>query len=259
MTILYIGKEFIRTMTKKISFLLVAATLAFATPCVAANSPVDSIHVVIDVGHGGVDIGTSYKNLFEKDINLQIAKLVYEELEASGYHVALNRDGDYALSDENHWLNSSSRHRRDLAQRTQLAAELSPQLLISLHVNWSSHSKANGPVVLYQKTNQSFMIADMIQHSLNQVYQMKKEPVAGKSYFLLENSSCPSVIVEMGFLSNASDRQRLINPVEQQKIAKAIKDGVNEYFMLAGQFHEDQPVDTWIGIFKRLLKKMIPR
>lgn len=247
------------SMLKKISFLLVATTLSLASPCTAINKPVDPIHVVIDVGHGGVDIGTSYNNIFEKDINLQIAKYVYEELEASGYHVVLNRDGDYALSDENHWLNSSSRHKRDLAQRRQLAAELTPQLFISLHVNWSSYSRAHGPLVIYQKNNQSFMVADMIQHSLNHIYQTKKEPVVGKTYFLLDHSLCPSVIVEMGFLSNQSDRQRLIDPKEQQKIATAIKEGIHEYFLLAGQIHEEQPLDSWIGIFKRLLKKMIPR
>lgn len=241
---------------KVMVFLFLLAGWMNPTQSFAANLHVSPIHIIIDVGHGGIDGGTSYGDIYEKDINMAIAKLLYQELTADGYEVVLNRTGDYALSDENDWLNSRSRHFRDLAQRKQLAAELSPELMVSLHVNWSSRSQANGPIVLYQQNNQSFLVADLLQHSLDRLYNTKREPKAGKTYYLLRHSICPSIIVEMGFLSNPSDRQRLTTPSEQGKIAKAMDEAINEYFLLVGHIQQQSKEDTWIEIFKRLLKKM---
>jgi len=210
-------------------FLCVVLSGSFAG---AAELEIPTVDIVIDAGHGGVDSGTTYGEVAEKDINLQVAKILYHELAKSGYRVILNRVGDYALSDENQWLNNPSRHLRDLAQRKHLAVEFSPQIMISLHTNWASNPKRRGPVVLYQKNNQGFMLADIIQHALNRFYGTNKEPVSGKKYYLLKHDSCPAIIVEMGFISNAADRELMTKPESQQQIAQAIKIGIDEYFLL---------------------------
>ena len=57
-------------------------------------------------------------------------------LRKEGYRAVLNRDADYALSDDNRWHRSSSRHRRDLSQRKQLSSEIPTKLVVSIHVNW---------------------------------------------------------------------------------------------------------------------------
>lgn len=198
------------------------------------------IDVLIDAGHGGIDGGTSYGSLLEKDINLKMAKILYELLSERGHCVALNRTGDYALSDENQWFHSFSRHRRDLVQRKYLAAELVPQLMLSLHVNYSSHPEARGPVVLYQKSTQSYLFADILQHSLNKLFGTSKEPVRGSTFYLLKQRYCPTVIVEMGFISNARDREFLTQPEKQRKLAEAICQAVDEYFLLVGKPNERQ-------------------
>ncbi len=192
------------------------------------------IEIMIDVGHGGVDSGTTYGNIYEKDINLQIAKALYKQLYEHGYDVLINRTGDYALSEENRWLRSRSRHKRDLAQRKHLAMTVHPQVLISLHVNWSKNPKMSGPLVFYQQNHQSYLLSHLIQQELNQYYRSNESPKKGKTYYILNQSICPTVIVEMGYLSNARDRARLQNPKEQQKIAKAISAGVREYLLLTG-------------------------
>ncbi|QDX91916.1 N-acetylmuramoyl-L-alanine amidase [Brevibacillus laterosporus] len=200
------------------------------------------IEIIIDAGHGGVDGGTSYQGILEKDINLQIAKLLYKELTEKGYHVLLNRTGDYALSDENKWLRSPSRHIRDLAQRRHLAKEVHPQMLISLHINWSNSKSSTGPLVLYQKNNQSYILADIIQHYLDQLYNTKGEPLQGKTYYLLKQSICPTVIVEMGYLSNSRDRNFLVNKKTQRKIAQTIQEAVSEYMLIMNQIQDQE---TW--------------
>ncbi|MGD8189953.1 N-acetylmuramoyl-L-alanine amidase family protein [Brevibacillus ginsengisoli] len=221
-------------------------------------SPSDyPIDVLIDVGHGGVDSGTTYGNILEKDINMAIGKQLYQALAEKGYHVVMNRDGDYALSDENHWSKSRSRHLKDLAQRRHLAMELQPQILVSLHVNWSNSSRASGPLVLYQHNSQSYMLAELMQNSLNLLYKVHGKPQVGKTYYLLRHSICPSIIVEMGYLSNVSDRHRLLTPREQAQIAASIRAAVDEYFMLLGELRQEPTKNTWIThMLKHLMEKL---
>lgn len=181
--------------------------------------------VIIDAGHGGIDGGTSYEGVLEKDINLKIAQKLYLFLRSSGYEAVLNRNGDYALSDDNRWL-KSSRHRRDLAQRKSLADELPTTMLVSLHVNWNRNSNKSGPVVLYQNVAESFLLADSIQQYLNSLYRSSRLPMYGKPFYLLNQIKQPAVIVETGFISNERDRKLLCDSAAQKQIASAIADGI---------------------------------
>jgi N-acetylmuramoyl-L-alanine amidase len=242
---------------RKCAYLTVLFSL-FVLPFSSIESdaavPLTPIQVLIDVGHGGVDSGTSYGDLYEKDLNLQVGKRLYELLTKKGYHAILNRDRDVALSDHNRWLNTPSRHIRDLAQRKHLAKEVSPLMMISLHVNWSSDERQRGPLVIYQSNNQSYLMADIMQHALNQVFGLRKEPVKGGKYYLLKHSYCPSVIVEMGFISNARDRTYLTTPDKQQQIAQAMADAVDEYLLVAGELQAgEHSEESWIDKLWRIL------
>lgn len=226
----------------KLFVLVLATTVTCFSPLQTVHA--DGIHlpieVMIDVGHGGIDGGTSYGDILEKTINLQIAKKLYKMLKKEGSLVLLNRVGDYALSDENEWLLSRSRHIRDLAQRKELAVEVVPQILISLHVNWSPHRKKAGPVLLYQNRDQSYFLASILQKRLNDLTQSKELPRKGKTYYLLNRTESPAVIIEMGFLSNASDRARLTSEKGQTEIARTISEAVREYFILCGKLQGDE-------------------
>lgn len=185
--------------------------------------------ILIDVGHGGIDGGTSFQDIIEKDINLSVAKKVFLLLRSKGYEAAMNRSGDYALSDDNHWLNNSSRHKRDLAQRKELSRTVPTKIVVSLHVNWGKRPQNRGPLVLYQNEGRSFLLANVIQQQLNPLYGTRLQPVYGKPYYLLNYVKDPAVIVEMGFISNAEDRAMLCNPRKQLAIAEAIVAGIIGY------------------------------
>lgn len=236
-------------MRKRMTCCLLLLFLLLSLPRNSEALPFTSIQILIDVGHGGVDSGTTYGSLHEKDINLQVAKQLYQELTEAGYKVALNRSEDIALSEENRWLHHRSRHLRDLAQRRNLAKLIDPQLLISIHVNWSADSKRRGPIVLYQSNEQSYMLAQLLQSSLNRLADTKHKPVKGKTYYMLRHNYCPSVIVEMGFISNAKDRAMMTSTAGQKKIAQAIRDAVSEYITLIGdmQMKGDEQVaeESW--------------
>ena len=236
------------------------SVLSAADPNKSEALPLTFFQILIDVGHGGVDSGTTFGRLYEKDINLQVAKQLYQQLTAAGFDAAMNRSEDIALSEENRWLNNPSRHLRDLAQRRNLAKVIDPQLMISLHVNWSTDSRRRGPLVLYQSNEQSYMLAQLLQSSLNRYAGTNQKPQKGKTYYMLRHNYCPSVIVEMGFLSNAQDRAKLTNPEEQKKIAWAIREAVSEYVILTGEMMREEAVEEiedswWEELVDRLVKR----
>lgn len=180
-----------------------------------------------------MDGGTSHGDILEKDINLAVAKKLYSQLRKRKYRVILNRNADYALSEENHWLKTYSRHRKDLAQRKLPTEELPVRIMISLHANWSRDPSERGPLVLYQRGSpESKTLAECLQNKLNSLYGTRQSPAAGKTYYLLNRVQCPTVIVEMGFLSNAEDRKMLTGPRHQLQLAEAMAAGIGEYLQL---------------------------
>ncbi|MBP1907644.1 N-acetylmuramoyl-L-alanine amidase [Paenibacillus turicensis] len=231
-----------------LSTLFLSASLAYnMTTVSAANKPIvnqgtpdDSAVeqafpgqlILIDAGHGGIDGGTSFENILEKDINLDIAKRLYLLLRSQGYDAVLNRTGDYALSEDNHWSRTRSRHMRDLAQRQELSDEIEPTVVVSLHVNWGKNKSKGGPLVLHQDEGRSVLLAYTIQNALNQYYGTKTLPIVGKPFYLLNQNKVPSVIVEMGYISNEKDRLNMTKPSGKKELAQCIASGLSAYLML---------------------------
>jgi len=190
--------------------------------------------VLIDAGHGGIDGGTSSGKILEKDINLAVAQKLYLLLRSQGITAVLNRTGDYALSEDNRWHISRSRHRLDLSQRKGLSDEIDTTLFVSLHVNSAKSRSKRGPLVLHQTNGESALLAFCIQDALNQLQQTNDLPRQGNPYYLLRSVKQPAVIVEMGFLSNAADRSMLTNRNAQTKLAVTIAAGLRQYLLIAG-------------------------
>ncbi|MBJ6364295.1 N-acetylmuramoyl-L-alanine amidase [Paenibacillus sp. GCM10012307] len=227
-----------------IAFWLVICLFAVAGDSVAASRIGHTPHfgqqqlpeaqVLIDVGHGGIDGGTSYKDILEKDINLAVAKQLYLQLNSQGILTAMNRTGDYALSDDNRWHGVRSRHLRDLSQRLQLSREIHLQVMVSLHVNWARGSNKLGPLVLHQEDGGSALLASLIQEALNDQQHTNRLPQLGKPFYLLRQVKIPAVIIEMGFISNSHDRAMLTSTKGQAEVATAIAAGLRKYLLLIG-------------------------
>nr|WP_246027784.1 MULTISPECIES: N-acetylmuramoyl-L-alanine amidase [Paenibacillus] len=202
--------------------------------------------VLIDAGHGGIDGGTNIGNILEKDINLEVGKKLYVLLRSQGIRAVLNRTGDYALSDDNRWHRTNSRHRRDLSQRRQLSDEIETTLFVSLHVNWANNRSKHGPLVLHQNNGESALLAFCIQDALNRLQRTNELPRYAKPYYLLNTVDEPAVIVEMGFLSHSGDREMLTNRVAQTRIAQSIAAALRQYLLIAGtpdklgKLHDDR-------------------
>lgn len=186
--------------------------------------------VIIDAGHGGIDGGAFYGTIYEKDINLAVAKKLYAILQSRGIPTILNRTHDYALSDDNRWHRTSSRHLKDLSQRMGLTREIKHLIFVSLHVNSVPNTSARGPLVLHQPNGESALLAYHVQEQLNDLYAVNKRPIAVKSFYVLKYVKSPAVLVELGFISNANDRARLTSPSGQTELAETIAGGILHYF-----------------------------
>ncbi len=165
--------------------------------------------VIIDAGHGGEDGGTSSKSgLLEKDVNLSLAFILKEKLESRGVNVVLTRDEDKLLYDRT--VNYNGRKKKlDMAARLAIMEAQDDCVFISLHMNSFGDPKYSGLQVWYSDNDEiSRELAGVIQNGVAarlQPQNNRKIKSAGTGIFLLDRASCPAILVECGFLSNAAE------------------------------------------------------
>lgn len=184
--------------------------------------------VVIDAGHGGADPGkVGINDQLEKDINLQIAHLLKQFLQAEGIEVVMTREGDAGLYDES----ASNKKVQDMKRRLAMIEEADPVLVVSIHQNSYHEEYVKGAQVFYYETSQnSRQLALIIQEQLRSLDpENKREAKGNDSYFLLKKTPKPIVIVECGFLSNREEAEELSTPLYQEKMAWNIHMGIMKY------------------------------
>lgn len=197
--------------------------------------PLDNKVIVIDPGHGGIDGGTNLGDILEKDINLSISLKLRDLLSKKGATVIMTREIDNSLDD--HIIGNGSRHREDLAERVKIIDESNADIFISLHVNHIKNEKKQGPIVFYDtnKEEQRYL-AEHMQEYLNDILTYKKIGITVKhvataaDYYILRNSIISGIIVEMGFISNVTDRKLLLEEDHQNEIVEQITKAVIVYF-----------------------------
>lgn len=181
--------------------------------------------VFIDPGHGGKDNGTHYENVLEDELNLKLAKKLYELIIGDGGYCYLTRNADYDLSysySKNHKLD-------DLKKRIEYIEKVKSTLFVSLHLNYYPNNNVNGLQVFYQVNNEnSKVLANTLQDFLNKENIHKKKIKKG-DFYLLNNCKVTGVLIEYGFLSSEYDRKKLLDDNYLIKLAKIIKKGINVY------------------------------
>jgi N-acetylmuramoyl-L-alanine amidase len=218
---------------QRLAVLLLSICICLTCTEIAAHASdplLPEADVLIDVGHGGIDSGAIFGKYEEKAMNLAISKKTYKLLKKKGFRVIINRNTDYALSDDNTW-SSGGRHRKDLAQRSGIANTIKPKMMLSMHIN-AGKADRHGPLVIYQNQSDSILLAHLLQQSLNRIYGTDELPVLGKKYYVLKHTKYPSVIVELGFITNKKDRKLLSDSHHQTKLAEAISTAVQQYFAM---------------------------
>ncbi len=188
--------------------------------------------IVIDAGHGGEDGGAVGQGGFaEKDINLEISKRLAELLELSDVKCVMTRNSDVMLESKKTAL--SNKKRSDLTARVETALEYENPIFVSIHQNKFPSSKYSGLQVFYSKNNvQSKTLAEIIRKNnvlLLDKFNKRETKPAGREIFVLDSLEVPAVLVECGFLSNATEEAKLTTPEYQKKLAFMIYVSVMEF------------------------------
>ncbi len=199
--------------------------LSFLNPAdIASNSsakPLEGVYILLDPGHGG-----PWEKPAEAKLNLNYANTLRNKLQALGATVDMTRTEDVIL---------------ELTDRPTLAHNRGYHLLISIHMDAASNSKATGASVHYYSEygyEAGQKLYDRI-HAAETQYGVgttaagtpRAEPVRwGTLYITRMIHDMPAVLIECGFQTNTTDMECLILPEYQDKLMQAVTDGVIDYF-----------------------------
>ncbi|MGB2926212.1 MAG: N-acetylmuramoyl-L-alanine amidase [Limnothrix sp.] len=179
------------------------------------NPPRSNVLVMIDPGHGGKDPGAvGIGGLQEKRVILPISQEVAQILQQNGVGVRMTRDTDYFVS---------------LAGRTELANRAGADLFVSIHANAISLSRpeVNGLEVYYYQSGKT--LAQTIHRNILGNIRMRDRGVRTARFYVLRQTSMPSVLVEVGFVTGREDAPNLSDPAHRSRMAQAIANGILEY------------------------------
>ncbi len=217
--------------------------------------------IVIDPGHGGKDSGTSHNSVNEKEITLQISKYINQIIEDNQPYidVKLTRDEDVfvALNDR---IEFSQRQNADLfisihcnsysdkkvngtevyalgigqGEHLAIAARENNSVLweddFESKYDWVDPNSIEAHIFLsaFQSVHlsQSINLANKVNHSISQKSGTKNRGVKQAGFVILKNPSSPSILVEVGYLSNKSDREKMTTVEGQKQIAQGISDAI---------------------------------
>lgn len=211
--------------------------LAVATAsCASAGPAADPLHgrtIVVDAGHGGTADTDSYRvgpaGEREEWINLRVAHLLRDMLEARGAHVIMTRETDTAVA---------------LRERADMAVEAEADVFISIHHNATADPGVNFPIVYYHASasrNQAGVeLARHVARRLDQrLFGGEATPVvvsdhvifAGSGTAVLRHSyGVPGVIGEASFFTNPEEEQRLRDPEHNRREAEAYVLALEDFF-----------------------------
>jgi N-acetylmuramoyl-L-alanine amidase len=227
----------------------------FAISYFTASTCFAAFHVVIDPGHGGSDLGTSRDSFVESQIVLHIAQKIKTQIE----ELPTQNDLQVTLTRlENSFLT--------LPQRVQVANDLKADLFISLHANSSRSSLVSGfefyfshapnstnsvdqkksipaflkkeedivekikqDLTLLGKQKLSLEFSQQTQKQGQQIEHNQKSVIRRAPFYVIENTSMPAVLIEVGFISNRREAKKLASPEYQTKIASLLTQSILKY------------------------------
>lgn len=200
--------------------------------------------IVVDPGHGGIDPGANRGEYVEKDITLAIAKKLADKLSQAGAMVVLLRTTDTDLVEEGFSGTIAARKRQDLNNRVKKANDAKADLYISIHSNADPSPRWSGAQTFYNKSSkESKLLAVCIQDKITETLANTKRKAAPGQYYILEQTTMPAVIVEVGFVSNVAEAKNLVDVKYQERMAQAIFLGIAQ----AQNQEYDQYIEEYPG------------
>lgn len=188
---------------------------------------------VLDAGHGGKDVGTKAAGHYEKDINLRVVKELQTLLKKHkpGIKVVLTRSSDHALS---------------LPQRCRIANNAKADLFVSIHCNFMPNNPhmqgtetffGNPYAVkntvtrgtLRRNQEKSELVAWLMQRQYKLAGRVSQRGAKRCNYYVCLHTSMPSVLTELGFMSNTTERNFLLSDDGVRQLAICLYNALDEY------------------------------
>ena len=188
-----------------------------------ANTKAKNHLVIIDPGHGGSDVGTigkyNGKEIYEKDVDLDIALHVEKMLENAGIKTYMIRNDDTAV---------------DILKRPEIGNSKKGTIYLSIHNNASSNSDVKGVQIYFSDSESSFknmsnkQIANIYYEKLAALGLRKAGMVDNPRYIVIHKSNMPAFIIEGAFMSNPDDVKLIVDPEFRKQMATAISEATIE-------------------------------
>ncbi|KIL46619.1 N-acetylmuramoyl-L-alanine amidase [Jeotgalibacillus alimentarius] len=178
--------------------------------------------IVIDAGHGATDPGASVSGYTEKAINLEVARRVEAKLKSVGADVRMTRTSDVFPS---------------LQDRVDFSYKNYGEIFVSIHANAIGSSSVSGAETFYDvqyndNTTESYHLANEVQKEIVARAGMKNRGVKTEAFYVLRNQNIPSILVELGFMTNPSDLAKLTSSKYMEIYAEAVFRGIVDYYSL---------------------------
>ncbi len=245
-----------------IKLMIGVCTLFLLTACFGPSIDRTDSLIVIDAGHGGHDGGASAGGKLEKALVLQISKKLYDAFKDEGYNVHLTRNSDRFLTlgertkvaDKKDAIVFISVHANAIAnkrrfsqvegietyflQKTRdarsqrVAARENASVLKgadSLSKNVIIDSVLNGPKIIESNKLAIDVQKNMIKNIKRRYLDVKDGGVRPAPFYVLVGASRPSILVEVGYITNPKERERLFTSDYQEGIIKGIVEGTTQY------------------------------
>ena len=190
--------------------------------------------IFLDPGHGGSDSGAVENGVREKDLTLSVYNKVSSRLASLGYTVLTSRNTDKDVG---------------LVSRADQANKSNADMFLSIHFNAGGRETAYGIETYYYKHEQGYepeinkdnhnsperieksrKLANKIQQNLLYKTGAYDRGVKRASFAVLRETSIPSILVELGFIDNQEEVNKIKTNEYQEKLADGIVDGIVEYY-----------------------------
>ena len=194
--------------------------------------------VILDPGHGGKDGGTVSGDVLEKNLNLLLVKKIANELKRYQISVVTTRSVDEMVG---------------LSDRALIANKYPNAIFVSIHHNAATLNSAKGIETYYSNQkpkslkieqmhllkikegeafvdNRSKMLAKLLHSSVCQVTDAADRGVRDRSLAMTRWVSCPSVLIECGFLTNPEEKLDLLSESYRDALSRGAADGILKYF-----------------------------
>ena len=167
--------------------------------------------IVIDAGHGGTDFGASIDGITEKALTKIISSNIQNMNDNPDLKIQFTRTNDSFI---------------DVNERARIVNSYQPDLAISLHFNFNKNIEANG-FEIYVSDNsptseKSKELANQLAIAISKATPLNNRGVKAAPFMILKKSECPTLVLEMGFLSNEKDKNYINSEKGQTELAQTI-------------------------------------